>query len=83
MVHFPPVLSTHAASHDDGPHNYCFPVAQVATATTKSNGYLQAETALNSSKDKVTFCLSGVPYRLWHLLSLFSLVTDVQLFVRI
>lgn len=52
MVHFPPVLSTHGASHDDGPHNYCFPVAQVATATTKSNGYLQAETALNSSKDK-------------------------------
>ena len=44
-------------SHDEGAHSYCFPVSQVATSTTKSNGYVQAETALISSKDKVAFCL--------------------------
>jgi hypothetical protein len=57
MVHFRPVLPTLATIQDDVPHNYCFPVGPVATSTTKSNGYVQAETNLNSSKDKVTFCL--------------------------
>jgi len=52
MVHFRPVLSTLGTNHEGGPHTYCFPVVPVDTSTTKSNGYVQAETTLNSSKSK-------------------------------
>jgi hypothetical protein len=55
MVQFPPVVSTNGTSKGAS-HTYCFPIPQTNTATTKPNGYLLAETALNSTKNKVVFC---------------------------
>jgi len=72
------MLSTLGTSHEDGQPAYCFPVVPVATSTTKSNGYVQAETTLNSSKSKVTSCLEYL--RLWCLL---GLLTDQKLFLKV
>jgi hypothetical protein len=55
MVQFPPVVSTNGTSKGAN-HTYCFPIPQTNRATTKSNGYLLAETALSSTKNKVVFC---------------------------
>ncbi|XP_069682380.1 sodium-dependent phosphate transporter 1-B [Periplaneta americana] len=49
MVQFPPVVSTNGTSKGAS-QTYCFPVPQTNGATTKSNGYLLAETALNATK---------------------------------
>jgi hypothetical protein len=54
MVQFPPVVSTNGTSKGTS-HTYCFPVPQTNGTTTKSNGYLLAETTLNSTKNKVGF----------------------------
>jgi hypothetical protein len=61
MVQFPPVVSTNGTSKAASPHTYCFPVAQTNRATTKSNGYLLAETALTSTKNKVGRHLAAIP----------------------
>jgi hypothetical protein len=64
MVQFPPVVSTNGTSKAASPHMYCFPVTQTNRATAKSNGYLLAETALTSTKNKVGRCLAAVPVHL-------------------
>ncbi|XP_021930091.1 sodium-dependent phosphate transporter 1-A isoform X2 [Zootermopsis nevadensis] len=51
MVQFPPVVSTNGTNKGAN-HTYCFPIPQTNIATTKSNGYLLAETTLNSSNNK-------------------------------